>query len=342
MAPPRVLLVDDQRQVSRVLRSSLELSGREYLISEVTSAEEALVELDRAPIDLLVTDLRLPAMSGLQLVERAKSINPKLQTILITGNPTEEVRQRAQALGVVAFLPKPIGTNFFLEIVEAALEVADEKAAAGEQRAKRRLMEHATDLRRQIGAEAVILVDQRGERLVQAGEAVGVNLESCLAPLMSAHRASLAVSQSLGANAPLNFHHLDGDSHDLYLITVGDGHGLVIVHQGAEEAGQLGAVMHFGRRTADIMLVLLEEGESIAEMEESSGAEKWEEFMSEPADRDLDPKELEAAAKDLDESGADDFWQSASETPLKHKGDENSLTYEEARELGLIEDDDKE
>jgi CheY-like chemotaxis protein len=315
------------------------LSGREYLISEVTSAEEALVELDRAPIDLLVTDLRLPAMSGLQLVERAKSINPKLQTILISGNATEEVRQRAESLGVVAFLPKPIGTNFFLEIVEAALEVADERAAAGAERTHSRLQEHATDLRRQIGAEAVLLVDQQGELLVQSGDTVGVDLESCLVPLMSAHRASLAVSQKLGASSPLNFHHLDGASHDLYLITVGEGHGLVIVHQGAEEAGQLGAVMHFGRRTADIMLVLLDEGGTIAEMEESSGPEKWEEFMSEPEDRDLNPEDLEAAAKGLDERGADDFWQSASETSLKPEGNEDSLTYEEAQELGLIKDD---
>jgi CheY-like chemotaxis protein/predicted regulator of Ras-like GTPase activity (Roadblock/LC7/MglB family) len=339
MTPPRILLVDDQRQVSRVLRSSLELSGREYLISDVTSAEEALVEMDRAPIDLLVTDLRLPAMSGLELVERAKSINPKLQTILITGNATEEVRQRAEVLGVVAFLPKPIGTNFFLEIVQAALEVADEKVAEGVERKNSRLMEHASDLRQQVGAEAVLLVDDSGDVMIKAGKAVGMDINSCLAPLMSAHRASITVSQKLGAAAPLNFHHLDGASHDLYLITVGEKFGLVIVHQGAEEAGQLGAVMHFGRRTADIMLVLLEEAESLEREQEPAGGQQWEAIMSDPEDKKLNAEDLEVAAQNLDSKGAEDFWQEASKESLKHQGDEDSLTYEEARELGLIEDD---
>lgn len=339
MAPPRILLVDDQRQVSRVLRSSLELSGREYLINEVTSAEEALVELDRAPIDLLVTDLRLPAMSGLQLVERAKLNNPKLQTILISGNATEEVRQRAEALGVVAFLPKPIGTNFFLEIVEAALEVADEKEAAGVERVVRRLTEHAADLRRQIGAEAVYLVDERGEMVVQAGEAAGVDIDACLAPLMSAHRASLVVSHSLGAASPVNFHHLNGESHDLYLLNVGDQHGLVIVDKGAEEAGQFGAVMHFGRRTADIMLVLLDEEAGVGQSAEPAAEKVWEANMSEPEERDIRPEDLEAAAEQLDEAGADDFWQEASEKSVKHEGQGDSLTYEEAKELGLIEEE---
>jgi hypothetical protein len=242
-------------------------------------------------------------------------------------------------LGVVAFLPKPIGTNLFLEIVEAALVVADEKAAEGLEQTNRRLKEHAADLRRQIGAEAVYLVDERGEQLVQAGDAVGVDISRCLLPLMSAHRASLTVNQRLGAKAPTNFHLLDGDTYDLYLINVGEKHGLVIVHQGAEEAGQLGAVMHFGRRTADIILVLLEEAEPASQGLEPTGQERWEEPVSESENRDINPDDLEAAAQDLDERGADDFWQSASETSLKHEGEGDSLTYEEARELGLIEDE---
>ena len=339
MAPPRILLVDDQRQVSRVLRSSLELSGREYIITEVTSAEEALVELDRAPIDLLVTDFRLPAMSGLELVQRAKSIHPKLQTIMITGSATEEIRERAQELGVVAFLPKPIGTNFFLEIVQTALEVAKEQKAAGEERMVGRLREHLADLRRQVGAEAAYLVDQRAELVAEVGETLGVEIEKCLPPLMSAHRASLSVSQALGALAPDNFHHLAGADSALYLFNVGEKHGLILVHRGSQEAGLLGGVMHFGRRTADILSVLLEEAKPPVSKVKAPEEASWEEVMSEPEKREIKPEDLEAAAKELDQTGAEDFWQSASETPLKHEGDDDSLTYEEARELGLIEDD---
>lgn len=336
MTPPRILLVDDQRQVSRVLRSSLELSGREYLITEVASAEEALAEMDRAPMDLLVTDLRLPAMSGLQLVEQAKSINPKLHTILISGNASEEVRQRAEELGVVAFLPKPIGTNFFLEIVETALEVAEDKQEADQQEFEGRLRERLSVLRREVGAEAVYLVEGRGEIVVGAGKVHGLDIESCLAPIMSAHRAALTVSQAMGNPAPANFHHLDGASHDLFLFNIGEEYGLVIANRGGQEASRIGAVRHYGGRTADVLQVLLDQDAPAAPIK--SGAVQWEEVVPEE-EKDIKGDELEAAAKSLDEDGAEDFWEKAAEEPMKAEGEEGSLTYEEARELGLLEED---
>src|SRR3990170_1182879 len=79
MAIPRVVLVDDQRQVTRMLRTSLELSGRAYDIVDVRSAEEALGEMDRGPVDLVVTDLRLPEMSGLELIARIRQTHPGMR-----------------------------------------------------------------------------------------------------------------------------------------------------------------------------------------------------------------------------------------------------------------------
>jgi len=80
-----------------MLRTSLELSGRPYDITVVASAEEALLELQHGPIDMVVTDLRLPGMSGLELLARIRQTNPKLRAILITGQPTNDVRAQAQA-----------------------------------------------------------------------------------------------------------------------------------------------------------------------------------------------------------------------------------------------------
>src|SRR3989304_1362551 len=85
MAIPRVLLVDDQRQVTRMLRPSLELSGRAYDIVDVRSAEEALGEMDRGPVDLVVTDLRLPEMSGLERIARIRPPHPGVRGVLGAG-----------------------------------------------------------------------------------------------------------------------------------------------------------------------------------------------------------------------------------------------------------------
>ncbi len=338
MNPSRVLIVDDQRQVSQVLRSSLELSGREYIISEVTSAEEALAELSRAPIDLLVTDLRLPTMSGLELVEQAQVNNPQLQTIMISGNPTQEIRMRAEELGVVAFLPKPIATNAFLEIVEAALEVAEEQAAAEENRPLDEIEARLVELRAQIGAEAVFLIQADGEALAIAGQADGIHLDTMLQALLEAHRASIGVSQSLGAVDGKSFHHYDGQDYNLYLTNLGEVGALVIIHGGSQETGRLGAVMHYGRKAALDIAAYLGEAKSIASPEVPLD-ERWEEVMSDEENTDLDPDELEAAAEQLDPSGADDFWEEASETSMQPDGAEDSLTYDQAQELGLLEDD---
>jgi DNA-binding NtrC family response regulator len=165
MADPRVLLVDDQRQVTRMLRTSLELSGRQFDIVDVTSAEEGLREMERGPVDLVVTDLRLPEMSGLELIARIRQTHPGMRAILVTGQPTRQVEAQARALGVVAFIPKPVSTTLFLQAVDRALveeqtglpepEIVGETARAAE-----RLM----TMQRELGAGLVILatLQERG------------------------------------------------------------------------------------------------------------------------------------------------------------------------------------
>jgi DNA-binding NarL/FixJ family response regulator len=349
MAPPRILLVDDQRQVSRVLRSALEVSSTDYIINDVSSAEEALLDISRGPFDLLVTDLRLPGMTGLELVERVLEINPKAKSILITGDPTEEVRRRAEALGVIAFLRKPIGTNMFLEIVEHALaEVVDsERKATGESlshEAPARLM----DLRQELGAEAVLLINAQGKLMARAGENQDLDIEAGLPSVMAAHKAALSVSRFLRAEVPSNFHHFDGETHDIYLTNVGEDHVLLMVFRGRQEAGQMGAVVHFGRRAAEGLLALLVPGTPEAQLETAKKEQDHEQDEVLPVDgreeemakKDIKPEDLEEAAKDVDSSGAESFWEQAvSESPARPDAEGDALTYEEARKMGLVDDE---
>lgn len=341
MTPPRILLVDDQRQVSRVLRSALEVSAKDYIINDVSSAEEALLEISRGPLDLLVTDLRLPGMTGLELVERVLEINPKAKSILITGDPTENVRRQAEALGVIAFLRKPIGTNMFLEIVEHAL--ADLIESDGSKKADTKLPSETVfklmDLRQELGAEAVMLIDADGELVARAGEDQDLDLATGLPSLMAAHQAALQVSRFLRAETPSNFHHFDGETHDLYLTNVGEQFVMLMVFRGRQEAGQMGSVVHFGRRAAEGLLELLTEAavhdrSGEAEVVQDDGMEE------EMAKKDIKPEELEEAAKEVDSTGAESFWEQAvSESPGRTEAEGDALTYDEARKMGLVDDE---
>ena len=86
VAAPRVIIVDDQRDISRMLRAALETLGRGFVIVDVPSAEEAQLEFRRGPVDLLITDLRLPGISGLELIRRLHKASSEARMIVISGS----------------------------------------------------------------------------------------------------------------------------------------------------------------------------------------------------------------------------------------------------------------
>ena len=75
MAPPSVLLVDDQRDIVRLLHSSLQTLGHELEIIDAPSGEEALLEASLRRIDLLVADYLLPGISGVELMHKIRLRN---------------------------------------------------------------------------------------------------------------------------------------------------------------------------------------------------------------------------------------------------------------------------
>lgn len=173
--PPRVLLVDDQRDITRFLRTALETLGLPLRIDEALSGEEALLALrDQATgaVDVLVADLRLPGMNGLQLLERARRLSPRTRSLVISGAADGEMRREAERLGAAAVLDKPIELKAFLETVtrllaqttlpEAALQGP---TAAEATRPVRRSIEPEPEaaLRRELDAVLVVRFDAQGQ-----------------------------------------------------------------------------------------------------------------------------------------------------------------------------------
>lgn len=101
-----LLLVDDEPGILKHL--AIHLGNREYTIRTAQSAEAALTILAGERIDLLLSDLRLPGMNGLELLARAKSLHPTLQCILLTGHGDIETAVEAMKLGAINYLLKPM------------------------------------------------------------------------------------------------------------------------------------------------------------------------------------------------------------------------------------------
>ena len=102
----RVLLVDDESQFVEALAERLQLRGFEALVANDGPAALDLLEKDL--VGLVVLDLRMPEMDGLEVLRRIKEKWPKTQVIIATGHGDEADRRKCLELGAFAFLSKPV------------------------------------------------------------------------------------------------------------------------------------------------------------------------------------------------------------------------------------------
>lgn len=102
---PRVLVVDDDSAVRDTLAEILELSRLD--IDTAADGSAAMECLRARPYDLLVTDLRMPGVDGMQVVAEAKRLRPRIKTVIVTGFPSQSSAIDAVNLGVDGYLTKP-------------------------------------------------------------------------------------------------------------------------------------------------------------------------------------------------------------------------------------------
>ena len=104
--PTDVMLVDDEPQILTILRESL--IGAGFRVSTEQSGKDALVSLGRRPPDLMVVDLRMPKMSGLELMQKAREVLPDTPMIVLTGYSDTKSAVEALRLGAYDYLTKPV------------------------------------------------------------------------------------------------------------------------------------------------------------------------------------------------------------------------------------------
>ncbi len=117
----RVLVVDDNHEIRRMVTASIKTLSAEIDVLDVPSAEEALFISASLPLDLVVLDVRLPGMSGLELVTRLHKRKPETKIILVTGIEDPSTRRQVSQVGVAAFFFKPIEIATFLDAVRRCL-----------------------------------------------------------------------------------------------------------------------------------------------------------------------------------------------------------------------------
>ena len=141
---PKVLIIDDEEQIRRLL---IDLFTDVYDCCEAASAEEALAALSHQTFDLVISDIDMGQMSGLELVPRVHSISPDTVVVMISGNQDIEFAIKALRVGAFDYITKPIEIRHVEASVERALKHSDLL------KEKRRYKEQLEDLLQQRTAE---------------------------------------------------------------------------------------------------------------------------------------------------------------------------------------------
>jgi len=114
----RVMVINDQDAVRKLLKTMLESWG--YTVQDFATPREALVELEINEYDLVLTDLHLPELSGLDVVRRVKKLNTTLPVIVFTGYGTIQTAVEAIRLGAEDYILKPLTMELLKQAVEKA------------------------------------------------------------------------------------------------------------------------------------------------------------------------------------------------------------------------------
>lgn len=115
----KVLVVDDDPVVGKSF--SRVLSQKGYLVITAQDAQEALRKMQEGDYDVVVTDIRMPGMSGIELAERVKASRPWTPVVIVTGYGTTESEERARSAGVTSFLHKPLSPEMIEDSMTKAL-----------------------------------------------------------------------------------------------------------------------------------------------------------------------------------------------------------------------------
>lgn len=114
----KVLLVDDDIEFLDTLSERMRTRGME--VSTSSSGVEALKKVERETYDVIILDLMMPGVDGLEALEVLKAKRPELQVILLTGHATVEKGIEAMKLGAMDFLEKPVDLSLLTEKIKKA------------------------------------------------------------------------------------------------------------------------------------------------------------------------------------------------------------------------------
>ncbi|HEX7733498.1 MAG TPA: hybrid sensor histidine kinase/response regulator [Ktedonobacteraceae bacterium] len=164
MTKLRVLIVDDDLALLQALPQAIGLRMNDVQVDTADSALEALQRVQENEYDVIVSDIKMPGMDGITLIERLQILCPDTPTLLITGHGERDLAIRALRVGAYDFIQKPIDRDYFVSSLQRAIQTRQMRRQIAEQ--QRELEQYTHQLEQ--------TVTERTRELVEANAAKDV------------------------------------------------------------------------------------------------------------------------------------------------------------------------
>lgn len=340
-----ILVVDDTEAICSALRDMLTMAG--YAVRTAPSGERALQIMESTSMDLVITDLRMSGMSGLDLLKKVKQRTPSVPVIILTGFGDMDSVIAAMRAGVADYLKKPFSVNEVLEVVRRELKRAEfvdatilqvqaQPAAAiavtetGERPPRLYIfsppdlggIEKAlAELRAQITAESVLLLEEAGYVIAAKGTLSESDLPTLTTLIVSSRMATAKLAHMLGEEQTFALNYLEGQRVSVYTASLAQGLFLVLV---VPKHVKQGAVWLYAKKAAgDIEKIAMRALEKAT--------------PPKPAAMPVIPTK-EELRQELAQQAENIFQQPAAVTEAAPAERVQTLTFEEAMQRGLMGD----
>ncbi len=338
MKPKRVLIVDDALELGRLLKATLSSLDSSIEITVAPSAEDAFLETSRQKIDLLVTDFRLPGMSGAELVKRIRQTQPGIKVILITGVSETQMPAEGKNLIVDFYLKKPMEIADFLSASKKCLglEMQPEGSTGKEEPriSRQQIAERLESLKSNLNAFSVCLIDDQGNIRLKTGDFPEKNFEIRWLPtLLNILTADNRVIHQFNPPIADGVHLYKGPSFSMILVTVNEMALLAILKP---ESGHnhlimtLGVVMDSQR---ELMKALQTSELNVATV--LPGKFRITEPGSQGTDQAFKDK-IQKSGKGVKKDVANQFWDAAVEGEEGGAGNLEGISWQDAEKMGLL------
>jgi CheY-like chemotaxis protein len=322
----RILIVDDDEKLATLLQESLRTLGGGYDVVTAGGTDEALAKVSKRSFDLVITDLMMPEVDGLQLLEALKAINPSIVTVAMTAFNSREIRAKAERFGIYHYLAKPFSVHEFRQCVIDAFKEAEqtqEVIAFSEEQLKA-IERNLSSLRTGVRAHSVVLIDSAGKIISLQSIERGLDMTSLSNALVKGNAAVAAELANLLGGWPicrLCYH--EGDDYNVCVYTLSEDFSLVIVFGQEVKVGQ---VWFYAKQVVGDLQQSLPSGKPMGE------AEKGEpEILELEAEGAAEPERAEVGAQ-----AAVDSWEAVAEEVARDFG---GLSLTEAQAMGLVGED---